>query len=200
MRYAFLFFYLFSILFAFRPAQADGPPLDGEMSRFNFSTSEAPFSNVSLTDQDDNQSYLSQFRGKVVVLNVWASWCGPCVMEMPGLDHLQASFSSNDLAVVPVSIDRGGAHQAMPYLNRMNVHAMTPYFDHSNSIGRLLGASRIPVTVIIGRDGNEIGRFIGTTEWDSEEAKSLIKYFINNGGEAGRVRAVSAATNVSMSR
>jgi thiol-disulfide isomerase/thioredoxin len=198
MRYALLSVYMLAVLFGFHPAQADGPPLDGEMSRFNFSTSEASFSNVSFSDAADNQLYLNQFRGKIVVLNVWASWCGPCVMEMPTLDHLQASFSPNDLVVVPISIDRGGAHQAMPYLSRMGVHTMTPYFDHSNAIGRLLGASRIPVTVIIGRDGNEIGRFIGTTEWDSDEAKSLIKYFINNGG-AAQTRSVSA-TSVSMSR
>ena len=198
MRYAFLSFYLIAAILAFQPAQADGPPLNGEMSRFNFSSSEAPFSNVSFSDSADNTTYLSQFRGRIVVLNVWASWCGPCVMEMPTLDHLQASFSSSDLVVVPISIDRGGAHQAMPYLNRMGVHTMTPYFDHSNAIGRLLGASRIPVTVIIGRDGNEIGRFIGTTEWDSDEAKSLIKYFINNGA-ATQTRSVSA-TSVSMAR
>ncbi len=198
MRYLLLGVYLLAMFFGFQPAQADGPPLEGEMSRFNFSATESPFSNVSFNDAADNQVYLSQFRGKIVVLNVWASWCGPCVMEMPTLDHLQASFSPNDLVVLPVSIDRGGAHQAMPYLSRMGVHTMTPYFDHSNAIGRLLGASRIPVTVIIGRDGNEIGRFIGTTEWDSDEAKSLIKYFINN-GSATQTRSVSA-TSVSMAR
>jgi thiol-disulfide isomerase/thioredoxin len=168
------------ILTGVRTAEAD-PPLNGEMSKFNLSAGHEELSRVSLSDAQDNDVSLAQFKGKIVLLNVWATWCGPCVMEMPKLDHLQATMGSNDFVVVPVSIDRGGAHQAMPFLNRMNVASLTPYFDRSNSIGRLLSASRVPVTLVIGRDGNEIGRFVGTADWDSDEARNLIKYFISDG-------------------
>jgi thiol-disulfide isomerase/thioredoxin len=158
------------------------------MSRFNFSETQDALSQISLSDASDNEISLTQFRGKIVLLNVWATWCGPCVMEMPSLDKLQASMGTSDLVVMPVSIDRGGAHQAKPFLDRMNVHAMTPYFDRSNSIGRMLNASRIPMTVVIGRDGNEIGRFVGTANWDSDEAKSLLSYFISNDANAARLK------------
>ena len=180
-----------------RPAQAD-PPLNGEMSKFNLSAGQDELSRVTLDDADGNDVSLSKFRGKIVLLNVWATWCGPCVMEMPKLDHLSATMGGSDFVVVPVSIDRGGAHQAMPFLTRMNVSSMTPYFDRSNSIGRLLSATHVPLTVIIGRDGNEIGRFVGTADWDSDEARNLIKYFIATDGQpTGRPQS---AAQVSLNR
>jgi thiol-disulfide isomerase/thioredoxin len=199
MRHAFAVVYLLSTMMLFYPSsvQADGPPLNGEMSRFNFSDSQQSLSQISFTDASDNQISLAAYRGKIVVLNLWATWCGPCLMEMPALDHLQAAFSPNDLVVIPVSIDRGGPHQAAPYISHMNIHAMTPYFDKSNSIGRQLNASRIPMTVVIGRDGNEIGRFVGTAEWDSSEAKSLMKYFIASGGDQMTARFVKSDVSIS---
>ena len=198
MRYAFLACFLTATIFGFHAgsAKAEPPPLTGDMARFSFADSPQTMDEVSLTDSDNNAAYLSQFRGKIVLVNVWATWCGPCVMEMPTLDHLQATLGNGDFVVVPVSIDRGGPHQAKPFLDRMGVKSMTPYFDHSNSIGRFLGASRIPVTVIIGRDGNEIGRLVGTADWDGEEAKALLKYFINYGGDAAKVKYVKSENQV----
>jgi thiol-disulfide isomerase/thioredoxin len=161
------------------------------MSKFNLTAGQAELSRVSLADADDNPVSLSQFKGKIVLLNVWATWCGPCLMEMPLLDHLQETMGGNDFVVVPVAIDRGGAHKALPYLARMNVPSLTPYFDQSNSIGRMLSATRVPVTLIIGRDGNEIGRFVGTADWDSVEARNLIKYFINQNSSTQTLSAKS---------
>jgi hypothetical protein len=107
---------------------------------------------------------------------------------LPELDHLQAVMGSDDFVIVPVSIDRGGAHQAEPYLRRMGVANMSPLFDSSNSIGRLLAASRIPITIVIGRDGNEIGRLMGAADWDSTAARDMLKYFIAHGGSDVRAK------------
>jgi thiol-disulfide isomerase/thioredoxin len=188
MRYAFITCFMLSVICSLCPSivRADPPPLTGEMSRFMFADSPQSLDQISLTDLTDNDASLAQYRGKVVLVNVWATWCGPCVMEMPGLDHLSATMGSKDFAVVPVSIDRGGPHQAAPFLKRMGVQNMNPLFDHSNSIGRMLGASRIPVTLIIGRDGNEIGRLVGTADWDSDEAKALLRYFISYGSNGAK--------------
>ncbi len=175
------------------------PPLDGEMSKFNLSAGQAELSRVSLTDADDNDVSLAQFKGKVVLLNVWATWCGPCVEEMPKLDHLQATMGGSDFTVVPVAIDRGGAHKAMPFLARMNVSAMKPMFDQSNSIGRVLSASRIPVSILIGRDGNEIGRLVGSADWDTPEARNLIHYFVATSKQGGTPDTLQPA-QVSLSR
>ena len=193
MRNAFMALFTLAVGFGLHPVsvKADPPPLSGEMSRFAFADSPTTLDNISLTDIQDNDASLTQYRGKIVLVNVWATWCGPCVMEMPGLDSLQASMGSNDFAVVPVSIDRGGAHQAAPFLKRMGVQNMAPLFDHSNSIGRMLGAARIPVTLVIGRDGNEIGRLVGAADWNSDEAKALLKYFISYGAAGGTVGHVS---------
>ncbi len=191
--------FLISLLSGISTVQADTTsPFMGEMAKFNLSAPQEEFSQVTLTNTDDQSISLNQFRGKIVLLNVWATWCGPCVMELPTLDKLQASMGSADFVIVPVSIDRGGAHQAMPFLNRMNISAMTPYFDKSNSIGRLLGASRIPLTIVLGRDGQEIGRLVGTVDWSKPEAADMIRYFIENGGEDVR-RKFATPDQVAMS-
>ncbi len=200
MRNVFLAFFLTATVFGVHghAAMADPPPLTGEMSRFSFAETPQSFDQISLVNLQDNDVSLSQYRGKVVLVNVWATWCGPCVMEMPGLDHLSATLGGDDFVVLPVSIDRGGSHQANPFLNRMGVKSMTPLFDRSNSIGRFLSASRIPVTLIIGRDGNEIGRITGAADWDSEEARALLKYFINYGGNSAKVNYVKSDSQIAM--
>ena len=174
------------------PASADpplpGPPLAGEMSRFNFAAPQEDLSRLSLTDAEDHDVSLAQYRGKVVLLNVWATWCGPCVSELPELDHLQTVMGGRDFVIVPVSIDRGGAHKAEPFLRRMAIASVPVLFDSSNSIGRLMGAERIPLSIVIGRDGNEIGRFVGSADWDSSEARALLQYLIANGGDAIRAK------------
>jgi thiol-disulfide isomerase/thioredoxin len=118
---------------------------------------------------------LKEWRGKVVLLNLWATWCAPCRKEMPSLDRLQAELGSDQFEVVAVSADRTGIEGAKRFLDQIKVAKLGVYADPTVRIHAGLKAIGMPATILIDRQGREIGRLVGPAEWDSDEAKALIK-------------------------
>lgn len=120
---------------------------------------------------------LSRFRGKVVVVNLWATWCGPCVTEMPTLAALQKRYEGKDLVVVPISVDRKSAIQDVKSF--IDVHPPLPlYNDASFAIPMKLKVMGLPTTIIYDRQGREVGRVKGEAKWDSPEAVALIDHLL----------------------
>ena len=119
---------------------------------------------------------LSDFKGKVLVLNIWATWCVPCRREMPTLDRLQARLGGPDFEVVPISIDRGGIDAIRKFYADIAVHSLAMYVDKSGQVLHDLGAVGLPTTLIVNRNGQEFGRVIGPAEWDS----ATIMQFLNS--------------------
>ena len=143
---------------------------------FNFAPSEAkPAPDLAFLDGEGNTLTLEDFRGKVVVLNLWATWCAPCRREMPSLDRLQAAFGKDGLAVVPLSLDRGGVDRIEAFYQEVGLPTLRIYRDPEASANRAFGAYGLPTTIVIDREGREIGRLLGPAEWDSEEAMTLIR-------------------------
>ena len=118
---------------------------------------------------------LADFRGKVVVLNLWATWCGPCVVEMPTLAKLQASYAGQPVLVAPVSIDRPEDQaKAREFIAK---HAPLPYYADPNfklPFAFKPPATGMPTTVIFGRDGVERARLSGGADWSGPDAKAVI--------------------------
>src|SRR5262249_29968679 len=117
---------------------------------------------------------LDTFRGKVLVLNLWATWCAPCVKEMPSLDRLKAELGSDQLDVVSISFDRSMA-DAKTWYQENSIRSLALYQDSSTAMARLLGVDGIPITVIYDPEGNELARLSNGAEWDSPEALALIR-------------------------
>ncbi len=119
---------------------------------------------------------LQSFRGKVVVMNLWASWCAPCVEEMPTLAALQEAYAGRDLVVAPISIDQPRARaRAISDLEKLSGGRLTFYNDPTAAIAYDSGAGAgLPTTVIFARDGREIARLAGAANWNSPEAHALI--------------------------
>jgi len=118
---------------------------------------------------------LADFRGKVVLLNIWATWCVPCRKEMPQLNTLESDLGGKNFQVVAVNIDRGGPDKARNFLNETGATDITLYTDPSGKLFVTLKAVGMPTTLLINRDGKEIGRLVGPAEWASPEAKKLIE-------------------------
>ncbi len=118
---------------------------------------------------------LADFHGKVVLLNIWATWCVPCRKEMPQLNALESQLGGKDFQVVAVNIDRGGPDKARNFLNETSAEDITLYTDPSGKLFATLKAVGMPTTLLIGRDGKEIGRLVGPADWASPEAKKLIE-------------------------
>lgn len=124
---------------------------------------------------DGGEARLSDFRGRVVLLNLWATWCAPCVREMPSLDRLQALSGGPDFEVVALSLDRGGLEQVAPFYERLGIGNLAVYLDPRNESMRALRPRGLPTTIVVGRDGTELGRVEGEKEWDGPAAQELVR-------------------------
>lgn len=151
----------------------------------NFIIHEAPktVAEIQFEDADGRSRSLNDFRGKVVLLNIWATWCVPCRKEMPTLDRLQAALGGDDFEVVALSIDRrmDAVHK---FFAEIGIQKLVKYFDSSAKATRQLGAVGLPTTLLIDREGREIARLIGPAEWDSPEIAAFISCVIAGGDAA----------------
>lgn len=134
-----------------------------------------PMPELRFEDSDGRSVTLTDFRGKVVLLNIWATWCGPCREEMPTLDRLQATLGGPDFEVVALSIDRAGIGVVTEFYDEVGVEHLAKYIDESGKATRQLNAVGLPTTLLIDREGREIGRHVGPAEWDTPEMVTFFR-------------------------
>lgn len=134
---------------------------------------------IGFTDGKGQAMTLQSFRGQVILLNVWATWCPPCRKEMPTLDRLQQKLGGPDFEVIALSIDQGGTSIVRSFYDDIAIRALRIYVDKAGAAMTDLGIAAIPATLLIDREGREIGRKIGPAEWDSTEIVALIRKQMN---------------------
>lgn len=147
----------------------------GAMANFTALEPEDPVTGVSFRDEDGVERNFSGWRGKVVLVNLWATWCGPCRHEMPALDRLQAALGGDDFEVAAISLDRGGMDLPRVFFAENTIQHLALYNDATARTSVALGAFGIPTTVLLDREGRLIGRLVGPAEWDAPEAIALIE-------------------------
>ena len=133
-------------------------------------TSSAPFFEDGKIEQT-----LSDYLGSGLVVNFWATWCAPCVREMPALDRLQAMVKDDGIRVLVISEDRGGAPVVDKFFAKNKIANLQTLLDRRGKLMRKSGVSGLPATLLIDAQGKEIGRVMGTAEWDSEKAVAFIR-------------------------
>jgi len=162
----------------------------------NFIIHEAPkpIAAIRFEDADGQSRSLTDFRGKVVLLNIWATWCVPCRKEMPTLDRLQAKLGGADFEVVALSIDRR-MDAVRKFFAEVGIQKLAMYLDSSAKATRELGAVGLPTTLLLDREGREVGRLIGPAEWDSPAMLEFIGCVISeNDATRPQTESKSAAT------
>lgn len=137
-----------------------------------------PVAHVTFEDGAGRPRSLADFRGKVVLLNVWATWCVPCRKEMPTLDRLQTQLGGADFEVVALSIDRDGAAVVRQFFDETNVHALGVYVDPTTEAQSKLEIIGVPTTLLLDRQGREVARYTGIAEWDRPEIIATIKRYL----------------------
>lgn len=133
---------------------------------------------------DGKPKSLADFRGKIVLLNIWATWCVPCREEMPALDALETKLGGKDFAVAAVNIDKGGPEKAAAFLKETGATHLALYTDPSGKLFSTLKAVGMPTTLLIDRDGKEIARLVGPADWASPEAVAVIEAAIAAGADS----------------
>lgn len=133
---------------------------------------------IGFEDRNGLERSLADFRGKVLLLNVWATWCAPCRAEMPTLDRLQGSLGSKDFEVVALSIDRDGQAAVKHFFRETHVQSLGIYVDKSSEALTRLGIVGVPTTLLVDRDGREVARHTGPAVWDSPGAIDAISRYL----------------------
>jgi thiol-disulfide isomerase/thioredoxin len=156
------------------------PPIKGIVNNFIELSRPAPAPITPLLSRDQGQITLESFLGKFVLLNFWATWCVPCVRELPSLSRLNAQLSDENFQVVLVSQDRTGFKQTDKFIEKHKIDIPQAFIDNKLKYSRAMDINSIPTTILIGTDGVEIGRLVGSIEWDHKEAIALINYYLGH--------------------
>ncbi|MFN4141006.1 TlpA family protein disulfide reductase [Aestuariivirga sp.] len=130
---------------------------------------------VAFADGSGTAVKLSNWKGRVVLINLWATWCAPCRKEMPDLARLQQELGSDQFEVVAISVDRKGAEASSAFLRETGAENLKLYVEPTTRIVSELQSAGLPATILVDRRGREIGRLLGPANWAAPEAFALVK-------------------------
>ena len=155
------------------------PLIKGEIAALQTRGHPKDMTGLSFKREDGSDVTLSDFTGKVVLLNVWATWCAPCRTEMPDLDRLQADLGGDDFEVVTVSMDRKAPGAARIFFDEVGLPHLSLYYDARMRLFASLRkqgmAFGMPTTLILDKDGCSLAHMAGPAAWAADEAKALVK-------------------------
>ena len=154
----------------------------GDLAAFVIHNERKDVADLSFFDETGKERVLSEWRGRVVLINLWATWCAPCRKEMPELAGLQEKLGSDDFEVVAISVDRKGAATSGAFLVDNGAVALKLYVDPSALVLDKLKAIGLPASYLIDRQGREIGRLFGPAAWNGPDAERLIRATLAEAG------------------
>ena len=159
------------------PALANvGPELaKGTLEKFQLAKPPKALPDLAFNDADDKPMKLGDYKGKTVLLNFWATWCAPCVKEMPSLDKLQAEMGKDKFVVLPLSLDGPTKSKVAPFYQDKKLANLGVYFDKGRKAMQSLDISILPTSILVDAQGREIGRLEGEADWDKPEALALMR-------------------------
>jgi len=160
-------------------AQAMKPFIEGQIAGLQINKPARHLGTLAYMDANKNPVTMDDKSGKIVLFNLWATWCAPCRAEMPALDRLQAQLGGDDFEVVAVNIDTGAGKKVEKFLTETNIQSLALYRDPAlatyNSLRKFGLAPGLPSTLILDRQGCLAGAMAGPAEWDAPEALSAIR-------------------------
>jgi thiol-disulfide isomerase/thioredoxin len=162
-------------------AAADNPsaPETARLGEFIPATSPLPAPATQFVDLAGNPASLSEFAGKIVLVNLWATWCEPCLREMPSLERVQSRLGTK-ITVVAISEDRGGGKTVEPFIGRLGLKSVKVYLDPKSAMERALKVQGLPTSFLIDREGKILGRVEGAADWDAPKLLAVLKSFVGD--------------------
>jgi thiol-disulfide isomerase/thioredoxin len=146
----------------------------GDMRKLAWASPNTPISSISYYNGDGQETNLSQYQGKTLVLNLWATWCAPCRKEMPSLSELQKQLGDDTFTVVTIATMRNSPKSIQEFFDKIDVENLSQYNDPKGALSRSMGVLGLPTTLIVSKSGHEIGRLLGDADWASPEAIELM--------------------------
>lgn len=130
---------------------------------------------ISFDAPNGRRAQIADFIGHPLLINFWATWCGPCAVELPSLLRLAKAMKRDGLMVIPIALDRGGWNTAETFLKDRDLSELTAYADPTMKISQAFTVGGLPTTVLVDENGFEIGRLVGPAEWDSPEIVAKLR-------------------------
>jgi thiol-disulfide isomerase/thioredoxin len=172
------------LMLAFTPQEAaahgrDHPPvLRNAGYQFAVLRPQKPAPMTPILAEDGSMMVLERYRGKVILLNLWATWCAPCIRELPALDRLQTALGGRDFTVMALSIDKADMAVPVSFVRGLGLDNLDVYLDFTGKITEGFPLYGLPITYLIDRRGLVIGYIIGAVDWDSPEAMKFLSHYI----------------------
>ena len=163
--------------------QQGGYLVDGTTPAMPISSRTVVAPDFELRDLEGNVRELASFRGRVVLLNFWATWCPPCRTEMSSMEGLYQAYKDDGLEVVAVSSDVQGAEVAQPFVSQLRL-SFTTLLDATGQVTRLYGVTSLPTSYLLDRQGRLVAVTIGGHDWATVEARALITSLLDAGQQA----------------
>ena len=135
------------------------------------------YDNVIFLDKSDQKININQFKGSILILNFWATWCKPCKEEMPSLDSLQVNPDLDQLKIFPINIGKEKLEKVNKFFVDLNIRNIQTYYDSPSTLAKTFSLRGIPTSILFDKDGNEFARIIGSINFDDENFVNWIKKY-----------------------
>ena len=135
------------------------------------------YEDVIFKDINQKNVDLDDFKGKLIILNFWATWCAPCKEEMPSLDNLQSNIKLNNLKIFPINIGQEDISKSKFFFKELNIRNLDIYIDAPITLAKKLSLRGVPTTILFNKEGKEFARIIGSIDFNDEEFINWLKFF-----------------------
>jgi thiol-disulfide isomerase/thioredoxin len=163
------------------PPAANPPAAGTPVDRFVAVDPAPDFTLVAPLDPAGRPADMAPYRGKALLVNLWATWCAPCVRELPSLGKLQAALGGADFAVLTIALDEPDAAKVAPFLAQHGAGNLPALIDANRSIDKVMPVSALPTSLLVDKDGKLRAVLTGDAEWDCGGALNVVKAFIADG-------------------
>ncbi len=168
MRFLIIFIFLINSSFANEASEIKNLFINTELKKYD---------ELTFLDQNNNHLNLEEFKGSLILLNFWATWCAPCKDEMPSLDLLQVNKNLNNLKIFPINVGKDDLEKSLKFFRNLEIKNLNIYFDSSITLAKKFGLRGIPTSILIDKNGYEFARIIGSIDF---EDKKFIKWLSNH--------------------
>ena len=168
MRFLVIFIFLISNTFANETPNIKNLIINKELKEYT---------NLTILDDQNNQLNLGNYKGKILLLNFWATWCAPCKEEMPSLDSLKSNKDLNNLKIFPVNVGQDNVKKAKKFFDDLNIKNLDLYFDENINLTKKFALRGIPTSILLNKNGKEFARIIGSLDFNEENFIEWLKLY-----------------------
>ena len=170
MKLLIIFIYLITINFSYALEKPD-------LKNLVITKNPKLYKDVIFIDMSQKNVNLEDFKGKLIILNFWATWCAPCKEEMPSLDALQLNTKLYNLKIFPINIDQEDRAKSESFFKELNIQNLEIYFDAPITLAKKFALRGVPTTIMINKEGKEFARVIGSIDFNDEEFINWLKFY-----------------------